>query len=78
MHLRDTHAVGDLGLRQVALEAKPEDQPLARRQRVQRPAQRLAQLDELVARVLVPERAALGPLLVLVAGAPRRVQEVAS
>ena len=56
VHLGDADALGDLRLGQVLLEAKPQDQPLARGQRLQGAAQRLADLDELVARA--PRRTA--------------------
>src|SRR5262245_12242217 len=48
VHLGHTDLFGDLRLREVLLEAQVEDQPFARRQCLQRAAQRLADLDELI------------------------------
>src|SRR5919106_4947664 len=52
VHLGDPHTLRDLGLRQVVLEAELENRPLARGQRLEGPAERLADLNEIVSPLL--------------------------
>ncbi len=66
--------VGDLRLREVLLEPQAEYQPLARRQCLQRAAQRLPYLDELIPVLVVRQRLGERPALLLAAPGSWRVE----
>ena len=74
MHLRHTHLLGDLRLREVLLETQAEDQPFARGQRLQGAAQRLSDLDELVALLVLGQRLGQRPAVLLAGVRTRRVE----
>src|SRR5215218_7114453 len=74
VHLRDADLLGYLGLGQVLLEAQAQDHALTSRQRLERATQRLLDLDAVVALVLLRERLAERPALVLAVARARRVQ----
>ena len=69
VHLRDTHPLGDLGLRQVLDEAQVKHDAVARGERLQRRRDRRAVLDELEAVVLDADRLGVGLAVALVAEA---------
>src|SRR5215207_3322370 len=69
VHLRDAHALGDLGLCQILDEAQVEHPPVARRQRRERRRDRRPVLDQLEAAVLDADRLGVGLAVALVAEA---------
>src|SRR3954451_12474632 len=65
VHLRDPDLLRDLGLREVLLEAQPQDRALSLGQGAERPAQHLADLHELVAVLVRGDRVAPAPVVVV-------------
>src|SRR5215208_3233224 len=61
VHLRYAYPLSDLGLCHVLLEAQLQDHALALRQRVERAAKRLADLDQLVTGLVRGDRIAPAP-----------------
>src|SRR4051794_27424783 len=74
VHLRHADLFGYLRLREVLLETQAEYQPFARGQCLQRAAQRLTYLDELVPVLVFVERFGERPALLLAAPRARRVE----
>src|SRR5918997_5410858 len=71
VHLGYADLLGDLRLREVLLEAQAEYQPLARRQCLQGAAQRLSDLHQLVAVLVLGQRVRERPALLVTRARPR-------